>query len=116
MNKSLHTLLRLEGLTLTRKGLELVDPGDGKSQLADLDKEIQKVRRQLPPAVLSLYDRLAQRYGDPLSLLADGVCQGCRQNVTRPRVVPTNCSHEIFQCEHCGRFVFTGKQAPDYVT
>ena len=116
MNNSLQTLLRLEGLVLTRKGLELVDRGAGKHQLDDLDREIRKVRRQLSPAVLSAYDQLAHRYGDPLSMVADGICQGCRHSVTSPRAVATNCSHVILQCEHCGRLVFTGKQAPDYVT
>lgn len=116
MNKSLQILLQLEGLVLMRKGLELAAQNGGKPDLDDLDKEILKLRRQLAPSVVSLYDRLARRYADPVSLLTEGVCESCRQRVSKPIVVLNHCSHKIFQCEHCGRLVFPRQHAPDYVT
>lgn len=115
MNKSVQTLLRLEGLILTRKGLELAGQTVGQPHLEDLDEKIQKLRRQLPPPVLSLYDRLARRYHDPVSMLTEGVCEGCRQKVSKPLAVLNDRSHKVLQCEHCGRLIFPRKHAPDYV-
>lgn len=116
MNKSLQTLLRLEGLVLRRKGLELASQNAGTPDFDDLDKEILKLRRHLAPSVVSLYDRLARRYADPLSMLTEGVCEGCRKKVSKPIAVVNNCSHKILQCEHCGRLIFPRQHAPDYVT
>jgi predicted nucleic acid-binding Zn-ribbon protein len=116
MNKTLEMLLRLEGLVLTRKGLELAGQATGKPHFDELDEEIQKLRRQLPSSVLSLYDRLARRYADPVSMLSEGVCQGCHHKISKMLAVLHNRSHEVFQCEHCGRIIFAKQHAPDYVT
>jgi hypothetical protein len=69
MNKDLQTLLQLDGLVLTRKGLELTGNPIRKGGLDDLDKEIEKLCRHLPPAVVSRYELLARKYADPLSML-----------------------------------------------
>jgi len=115
MKKSLQTLLRLDGLVLMRKGLELAGQDSGKPRFDDLDKEIQKLRRQLPPSALSLYDRLAQRYADPLSPLEDRICQGCRQQVSKRLAALASRSRELRHCEHCGRLIFAKEHTPDYV-
>jgi predicted nucleic acid-binding Zn-ribbon protein len=115
MNKSLQMLLRLEGLTLTRTGLELASRDNAKRRFAELDHEIQKLRRRLPGEVLSIYDRQSRRYPDPVSVLIEQVCQGCRQRNAKPRVVLTSRSEPILQCEHCGRLVFAAEHAPDYL-
>ena len=115
MNKNLQTLLRLDGLVLTRKGLELTGSQLSVETLDDLDREIDKLRRRLPPAVISQYDRLTQKYSDPLAMLTGDVCHGCQQRVTRRRALVASHTHRLFQCEHCGRLVFAATHAPDYV-
>jgi len=116
MKKSLQTLLRLDDLVLTRKGLELAGNKITNGSFENLDGEIEKLRRRLPPSVLSLYDRLARRYADPLSLLTGDVCHGCQRQISKRIAVLADRSHEVFQCEHCGRLVFAKTHAPDYVT
>lgn len=116
MNKNLQTLLRLDGLGLTRKGLELTGNPISKGSLDDLDKEIAKLRRRLPPAVVSRYDRLARKYTDPLSLLTGNVCHGCQRQISQRVALLVGRSHEVLQCEHCGRLIFARTNAPDYVT
>lgn len=116
MKKSLQTLLRLDGLVLTRKALELAGNKITNGGFDDLDEEIEKLRRQMSPSVLSRYDRLARRYADPLSLLTGDVCHGCQQQISKRIAVLADRSHEVFQCEHCGRLIFAKKHAPDYVT
>ncbi len=90
MNKSLQTFLRLDGLILTRKRLELTGLPLRKGSLDKLDQEIGKLRRRLPPAVMSQYDRLSRQYADPISLLAGDICQGCRQPVA---TLVLNCAN-----------------------
>ena len=116
MNKSLQTLLRLDGLVLTRKELELASQTTGKPHFDELDEEIQKLRRQLPSSLLSLYARLARRYADPVSMLSEGVCHGCQRQISKRVAVLADRSHEVLECEHCGRLIFAKKHAPDYVT
>ena len=116
MDQSLQTLLRLDGVVLTRKALELAGPKITNGSFEDLDEEIEKLRRRLPSGVLSRYDRLARRYEDPLSMLTGDVCQGCQGQVSRRVVVLADRSHEVLQCEHCDRLIFARKHAPDYVT
>lgn len=116
MNKILPALLRLDGLVLTRKGLELASHDTAAPRFDDLDKEIKKLRHQLPGSILSLYDRLARRYADPISMLDDAVCQGCHREAAKASAVLNDHPRRIFQCEHCGRILFAGQHAPDYVT
>ncbi len=116
MSKILPALLRLEGLVLTRKGLELASPDTALPRFDDLDEEINKLRRQLPGSILSLYDRLARRYADPLSTLNDGACQGCHRQAIKAVAALNDHPCKISQCEHCGRILFAGQHAPDYVT
>jgi predicted nucleic acid-binding Zn-ribbon protein len=116
MKRSLQTLLRLDGLVLTRKGLELAGNKIRNGSFEDLDEEIEKLRRRLPASMLSLYDRLARRYADPLSMLTGDVCHGCEQQISKRVAVLADRSHEVFQCEHCGRLIFAKKHASDYVT
>ncbi len=112
----LATLLKLDGLVLTRKGLELTGNPIGNGGVDDLDKEIEKLRRRLPPAVESRYDRLARKYADPVTLLTGDVCHGCRRPISRRAVLLVSRSYEVFQCQHCGRLVFARTGAPDCVT
>lgn len=116
MNKSLQILLRLDGLILTRKTLELAGNKSTNGRFEDLDEEIEKLRHRLPPLVLSRYDRLARRYADPLSMHTGDVCHACQREISKRIAVLADRCHEVFQCEHCGRFTFAGTHAPDYVT
>lgn len=84
--------------------------------LEGLDEKIPKLRRQVPSRVLSLYDQLARQYADPLTALADGVCQGCRQQVSRRLRHQTANPQCPFQCADCGRLLFVQNEAPDYVS
>ena len=83
MNKGLQTLLRLDGLVLTRKALELTGNKIANGSFEDLDEEIEKLRCRLPPPVLSRYDRLARRYSDPLSMLTGGWSRRCGASPAR---------------------------------
>ena len=112
MNENLKLLLKLDGLVLLRKGLELPKPYVEEPGFEYLDGKIDRLRHQLPGEILAAYDRLSRQFSDPVTIVADCVCQGCKQAVStrldaRSTMVP--------QCEHCGRFILARQNAPDYV-
>lgn len=108
-------LLQLEELVLLRRGLELVGPNVEGPRFEALDRRINKLRRRLPGRTLSHYDRLARQYPDVVTVIADGVCQGCQGEVSTQPAVVASRSNEILQCGHCGRFIVAQHDAPDYV-
>lgn len=116
MQRNHQTVLRLDVLVLTRKGLELTGIPIRKGGLDDLEMEIEKLRRCLPPAAMPRYDRLARKFADPFSLHSGDVFQGCQQRISKRAAVMAGRSPEVFQCEHCGRFIIARTNAPGYVS
>jgi|GEM_PF-1941316 predicted nucleic acid-binding Zn-ribbon protein len=116
MNKTLELLLQLEGLVLLKKGLHLAGPRIQVMGLEGLGEKIQELRRQVPGKVLSLHDKLARQYADPLTALVNGVCQGCHQKISHGLHCQTASPQRLLQCEHCGRLLYVQSQAPDYVS
>lgn len=115
LSKPLELLLQLEGLVLVKRCLQLAGTQAEALGLDHLEGRTNKLRRQVPGPVLSLFDQLARQYADPLTALADGVCQGCHQPLsTRFRQQAPN-SRRVLQCDHCGRLLFANEDAPDYV-
>jgi len=115
MNKTLERLLQLEGLMLVKRSLQLAGPQAEVLDLDHLDSKLNKLRRQVPGQVLSLFDQLARQYLDPVTALADGTCQGCHQPTPTRSRQPYLNSNRVFECEHCGRLLFAVQDAPDYV-
>ena len=116
MNKHLQLLLELEGLVLMRKGLDQMGPSVDEAGLEPLDERIDKLRRQLPGDLLSRYDRLARKYPDTIAAASENVCQGCHGEISPRLAALVEESNKLLHCEHCGRFLFARRHAPDYVT
>jgi len=112
MNNCLEIILRLEGLVSLRKGLERIRDCAKKRDFDFLDEKIHELRRQLPDEVLSIYDHLAREHGNILTMLSDGVCQGCLHNVSSHLAKLAAKPNLMLQCEHCGRLIFTTREAP----
>jgi phosphotransferase system HPr (HPr) family protein len=59
---------------------------------------------------MSIYDRLARKHCNTLTIISDHLCQGCHRKVSpqfaRLAVEP----NRMLQCEHCGRMVFTVRE------
>jgi predicted nucleic acid-binding Zn-ribbon protein len=111
MNKNLELLLKLDELALLRKRLELSGSYIEEPGFEYLDEKIDKLRCQLPDKLLSIYDTLAHQYSDPVTVLSDGVCQGCEREVSTRLAVLAARSINVLQCEHCGRFIVARQNA-----
>jgi predicted nucleic acid-binding Zn-ribbon protein len=108
MNENVKLLLKLDGLVILRKGLELPKPYVEEAGFEYLDVKIDRLRHQLPGEILATYDRLSRQFPDPVTIVADGVCQGCKQAVSAHWT-------KVTQCEHCGRFILARQSALDCV-
>jgi predicted nucleic acid-binding Zn-ribbon protein len=108
MNESVKLLLKLDGLVFLRKELERPKPYVEEAGFEYLDGKIEGLRHQLPGEILATYDRLSEAFPDPVTIVADGVCQGCKQAVVaRLSKIP--------QCKHCGRFILARQNPLDRV-
>jgi predicted nucleic acid-binding Zn-ribbon protein len=112
MNNCLEILLRLEGLLLLRKGLKQAGGYVDERRFDFLDERIDELRREMSDEVLLIYDRLARRHGNTLTMISDGLGQGCRHNVSSRFAKLAAKPNQMLQCEHCGRLIFTTREAP----
>lgn len=113
MNKQLELLLRLEELVLQRQARQRM--GESSQEHRELDERIGQLRRRLPGAMLSKFDQLAREYANTVVPVVGQTCQGCQQPLS-PRVTRSlNQISQVFQCEHCGRFLIMPEQLPDYL-
>ncbi len=80
-----------------------------RARLRELQEERARLREQLDPAVLRLYDELwAKKGGQPLSPLCDRVCQTCRVTQPSHKVQLVALGNEVVTCEGCGRILYQG--------
>ena len=111
--KTLRLLVTLQDLDLMIR--ESRDP-ESKGEEEDLGFELEnletlqtartKLAEQIDPRWLSLYERVAKRYGRAVVPVEGRVCLGCF--VTLPTsVAPKKLEDvEITMCEHCGRILY----------
>lgn len=68
----------------------------------------EQQQAKVPPDVLALYDRLAQRLGGNVVVEADGNhCGGCHINLVTQKILEIRQMKKIIQCEGCLR-IFSG--------
>jgi predicted nucleic acid-binding Zn-ribbon protein len=115
MNRKLELLLQLEELVLQRETVSWTGALYPQDDQKVMDRKIRKLRCQLPGPVLSEYDRLSRVFADVVSVVADGVCQGCRWRIPRRLVGQLEQSSEVLHCPHCGRFLLAEENMPDFV-
>jgi len=115
MNENAKRLLKLNGLVFLRKGLELPKPYVEEPGFEYLDEKIDRLRHQVSGEILATYDRLSRQFPDPVTTVADGVCQGCKRAISTPLAVLAARLTKVRQCEHCGRFILARQNAPDYL-
>jgi predicted nucleic acid-binding Zn-ribbon protein len=116
MNRILQLLLQLEELVLQRETVTSTGALHGQVDLNDINVKIRKLRCQLPGPVLSEYDRLSRSFADVVSVLGDGVCQGCQREIPHRLANQIKRSHQMLHCPNCGRFLLAEENAPDFVT
>ena len=97
-----------EGWTRER-GEMVADYRALRARLKELQEERARLREQLDPAVLRLYDELrAKKGGQALSPLQDRVCQTCRVTQPSHKVQVVVSGNQVVTCDGCGRILYQG--------
>jgi predicted nucleic acid-binding Zn-ribbon protein len=78
-----------------------------QADVAAARETVAVARREVPPALLKIYDRLAVKPGHPVCVTVNGDrCGGCHLKVPTHIVVQARAGVEIATCDQCGRVVY----------
>ena len=76
-------------------------------QLADLEKDRDKLAEAVESSVLARYERLFKHRGDTVIVGVDhGVCGGCHMRLPTQAVVTCRGEEELVACPNCGRVLY----------
>ena len=115
MNGNLQLLLRLQELNLLHQGLTLAGAYVEEAGFDYLEERIERVRRQVPGAILSQFDALSRRYLEPMSAVSGNVCHACEGELPPRLAAQLNQPNRSQCCPHCGRFLYQHECSPDYL-
>jgi predicted nucleic acid-binding Zn-ribbon protein len=77
------------------------------SGLSPADRERRgKIVEAMAPEIVSRYERLKQRYSQPVVRLVEGVCEGCRVRLAASVAFRLRSGGTLQTCDHCGRFIY----------
>jgi predicted nucleic acid-binding Zn-ribbon protein len=104
-SKRAETDSRMSALEQERQRAEL--------RLAELKASREKLAKNLPENLLSMYERVARlRHGQALAEVRDGTCMACRMKV-RPQVFSdVRRGDKLITCDNCSRILFYRPSTP----
>ena len=73
---------------------------------------ILKLRENVPPPILSHFDRLIARGKKGVALARNGVCTECHLRITSGTLARLAYTTEIRICDNCGRYLFLPANEP----
>ena len=79
-----------------------------KSEIADLEREIEEARKSVEVEMLRTYDRVKKVVSRPpfLAPLKDQKCSGCNLRVSNDVISTALVEQKLTQCDQCGRIVY----------
>ena len=79
-----------------------------KSEIVDLEREIEEARKSVEVEMLRTYDRVKKVVSRPpfLAPLKDQKCSGCTLRVSNDVISTALVEQKLTQCDQCGRIVY----------
>ena len=79
-----------------------------KSEIVDLEREIEEARKSVEVEMLRTYDRVKKVVSRPpfLASLKDQKCSGCNLRVSNDVISTALVEQKLTQCDQCGRIVY----------
>ena len=79
-----------------------------KSEIVDLEREIEEARKSVEVEMLRTYDRVKKVVFRPpfLAPLKDQKCSGCNLRVSNDVISTALVEQKLTQCDQCGRIVY----------
>lgn len=72
-----------------------------------IEKKIINIRGSIPKRYLDIFDEIKGRNKKAVVKLKDGVCEGCKIQVSALTADSINKGNEITFCDNCGRILFS---------
>ncbi|MFW5869083.1 MAG: zinc ribbon domain-containing protein [Armatimonadota bacterium] len=80
--------------------------GTARAEIDELTQRREELAEQLPPQLLSPYERLREREdGIAVAALIDGTCAECNMAIPRARTPMVERGASVGKCEHCRRIL-----------
>ena len=76
---------------------------EGEEKLHDAKETLEQ---SIPPAVLTKYRKLIDRFGRAVAPVVDNSCMSCYVMVPKKLTVKTVGNRELRTCERCGMFLY----------
>jgi predicted nucleic acid-binding Zn-ribbon protein len=76
-------------------------------ELESVKARRETIKASLEPRWVKNYEKIANfRDGQAVVRLKENICQGCHQHILPQMVIDIKVGEEIFQCQHCSRFLY----------
>ncbi|HEV2456190.1 MAG TPA: C4-type zinc ribbon domain-containing protein [Verrucomicrobiae bacterium] len=95
-------------LSLQLLELETLEPRNQSEE--ELEKKAAELRAQVPPPILSHYDRLGAQGKKGIAPIRNQTCGGCHMSVTKATIMNLMHGEDIQICENCGRYLYLPAQ------
>ncbi|RKZ22548.1 hypothetical protein DRQ20_06055 [bacterium] len=107
MNKQLLFLISLQELDILIKEKEKEEEmGFPIKPCEELKKAREKIIEKIDAHLMRRYERLSERYGNPVVPVVDGICQGCYMLLPTSLISQKAKNERIHTCPNCGRFLY----------
>ena len=77
-----------------------------KEEIALAQKERAEIAEKLQAHLLARYEKLHTEYYDPVVVIIDGTCSGCKLKVSGNTVERARSDMDIITCENCSRILY----------
>ena len=84
-----------------------------RADIADLENQRATLCEAIPAYLIKQYDTLHARSGEPIAVVRNGTCSGCKLKLAGSTVERARGSLGIVTCEHCSRILYVEEFAHD---
>jgi predicted nucleic acid-binding Zn-ribbon protein len=84
-----------------------------RGQVDGLAEERAALCDRIPAYLFTQYETLRQRSAEPIALIKNGTCSGCKLKVSGSTIERVRGGMGIVTCEHCSRILYVDEFVPD---
>ncbi len=84
-----------------------------QGQVDGLTEERAALCDRVPAYLFKQYETLRQRSSEPIALIKNGTCAGCKLKLSGSTIERARGGMGIVTCEHCSRILYVNEFAPD---
>lgn len=80
---------------------------DSAEMLASFDEKLERIRKDVDPALFQRYEKVKQHYSAPIVPVIGGKCSGCNMSLPMVMLKRLNAPDAVLECENCGRILYS---------